>query len=54
MHCIGKQKNSRSGNKFEMFKSQWYVLRKVEGVKRIPAIYFMLIFAYKGFRKYIK
>lgn len=27
---------------------------KVGGVKRIPAIYFMLIFAYKGFRKYIK
>ena len=53
MHCIGKQKFSFV-NKFEMFKSQWYVLRKVEGVKRIPAIYFMLIFAYKGFRKYIK
>ena len=55
VHALYREaKNSRSGNKFEMFKSQWYVLRKVEGVKRIPAIYFMLIFAYKGFRKYIK
>ena len=55
VHALYREaKNSRSGNKFEMFKSQWYVLRKVEGVKRIPAIYFMLISAYKGFRKYIK
>lgn len=46
--------NSRSGNKWKMFAQQWFVLRKVEGVKWIPSIYFMLIFAYKGFMKYIK
>ena len=46
--------SSRSGNKWKMFAQQWFVLRKVEGVKWIPSIYFMLIFAYKGFMKYIK
>ncbi|EEY84553.1 glycosyltransferase family 2 protein [Parabacteroides distasonis] len=55
VHALYREaKNSRSGNKFEMFKKQWYVLRKVEEVKRIPAVYFMLIFACKGFCKYLK
>ena len=55
VHALYREaKNSRSGNKFEMFKKQWYILRKVEGVKRIPAAYFMFIFAYKGFLKYRK
>lgn len=55
VHALYREaKNSRSGNKLEMFKGQWYVLRTVEGVKRIPAFYFMLIFTYKGFCKYLK
>ena len=54
LEILRKGYKAYNTGKVEMFKSQWYVLRKVEGVKRIPAIYFMLIFAYKGFRKYIK
>lgn len=55
VHALYREaKNSRSGNKYNMFKSQWYVLRQVEGVKWIPAIYFTLIYAFKGFFKYLK
>lgn len=55
IHALYREvKNSRSGNKFKMFKSQWYVLRQIEGVKVTPAIYFIVIFSLKGFRKYLR
>lgn len=43
---------SRSANKLAMFRAQWHVLRQVEGVKFNPALYFMLVYAIKGLRKY--
>lgn len=55
VHALYREaRHTRSGNKFQMFRSQWYVLRKIEGVKKIPAIYFLCIFAVKGLLKYIK
>lgn len=55
VHALYREaKNSRSGNKLKMFRQQWYVLRQVEGVKKVPAIYFMLIFAVKGLFKFLK
>ena len=47
-------KSSRSSNKFAMIKNQWYVLRKIEGVKIPIASYFMAKFLFYGFRKYLK
>lgn len=49
-----EQKGSRSANKFDMIKKQWYVLRKIEGVKPIVATYFMTVFLIKGLLKYLK
>lgn len=46
--------HSRSGNKFLMLKQQWYVLRFVESVPKILTIYFLVLYAIKGFLKYIK
>lgn len=46
--------SSRSSNKFAMVRNQWFVLRKVEKVKIIPALYFMLIYLIQGFYKFIK
>ena len=55
VHAIYREsKNSRSGNKFAMIRKQWYILRQIEHVKRIPASYFMVIYLVKGFLKYIK
>lgn len=47
-------KGSRSSNKFAMIKNQWYVLRKIEGVKIPIAVYFMSKFLFYGFSKYLK
>lgn len=49
-----EQKSSRSSNKFEMIKSQWEILRNVEGVKPFLASYFLMKFIFLGFLKYIK
>lgn len=55
IHAVYREaKNSRSGNKIKMIKQQWYILRGIEKVKRIPAAYFMSIFLMKGFLKYLK
>lgn len=55
IHAVYREaKNSRSGNKVKMIKQQWYILRVIEKVKKIPAIYFMSIFLIKGFLKYLK
>ncbi len=55
IHAVYREaKNSRSGNKVKMIKQQWYILRRVEKVKKVPAIYFMSIFLLKGFLKYLK
>ena len=55
IHAVYREaKNSRSGDKKKMVKQQWYVLRTIEKVKWIPAIYFMSIFLIKGFLKYLR
>lgn len=55
IHAIYREsKNSRSGDKWDMIRKQWYVLRMVENVKKVPAIYFMSTFLVKGFLKFLK
>lgn len=55
IHALYREaKQSRSANKYRMFKSQWLVLREIEGVKMIPAVYFMIVFSFKGFLKYLR
>lgn len=54
VHAVYREaKQSRSGNKFKMFREQWYILRDVERVKFFPALYFLAIYAVRGFAKYI-
>lgn len=55
VHALYREaKNTRSSNKLSMFKKQWKVLREIEGVKIIPAIYFILIYSFRGLVKYLK
>jgi len=49
-----EQKNSRSSNKIRMIIYQWIILRQIEGVKVIPALYFMLTYIIQAIYKYIK
>ncbi len=49
-----EQSTSRSSNKLNMIKNQWFVLRSIEGVKPIIATYFMTIFFTKGLLKFLK
>lgn len=49
-----EQDKSRSSNKLEMIKSQWRILREIEGVKPIIAFYFMIKYVFYGLLKYIK
>lgn len=46
--------SSRSSNKFAMVRNQWFVLREVEKVKKLPALYFILIYMIQGLFKFIK
>ena len=55
VHALYREsKKSRSSDKLKMFVNQWDVLRDVEGVKLVPAIYFICIYAIKGLIKYLK
>lgn len=45
---------SRSGNKLDMIRKQWFVLRKIEKAKWVPSVYFMTMYLIKGVSKYIK
>lgn len=47
-------RHSRSSNKIRMIRKQWYVLRHVEKVKRIPSLYFMAAYLIQGTLKYMK
>ncbi len=49
-----ESRHSRSSNKLNMIRKQWYVLRRVEKVKRIPSLYFMAAYLLKGTIKYMK
>lgn len=48
------QQKSRSSNKFKMIKNQWFVLRQIEGVKPLIAVFFMIPFIFNGILKYLK
>lgn len=55
VHALYRQSNSTlSADKLVMFKRQWYVLRKVEKLRLLSAIYFIFTYSFKGFLKYIK
>lgn len=55
VHALYRQaKNTVSGNKFIMFKRQWYVLRNIEKVGIFSACCYVAIYACKGYLKYIK
>ena len=45
--------DSRSSDKLAMVRNHWFVLRSVEGVGVLPALYFTLRHLVKGVRKYI-
>lgn len=55
VHALYREmKNSRSSDKYNMLKKHWYILRKIEEVKIVPAVYFIIIYTFKGFVKYLK
>lgn len=55
VHALYRESsNSRSSNKLAMFKNQWKILRNIEKVKKIPALYFMTLYTFRGFVKYLR
>ena len=46
--------NSRSAQKLEMAKRQWKVLRDIEKLPLIKALYYFCHYAIKGLLKFIK
>lgn len=44
--------NSHSRNKKKLLKPQWYFYRQVEKLPFFSALYYMIIWAYYGFKKY--
>jgi glycosyltransferase involved in cell wall biosynthesis len=44
--------NSHSRNKKKLLKPQWYFYRHVENLSFITSIYLMIVWAYRGFKKY--
>ena len=54
VHAVYREaKQSRSSNKFKMFKERWYILRDIEKVSFIPAVYYLTIYAFRGLAKYL-
>jgi teichuronic acid biosynthesis glycosyltransferase TuaG len=55
VHALYREaRNTRSSNKLKMFRQQWHVLRSVEGVKKVPAVYFLFTYAVRGLLKFLK
>ncbi len=55
IHALYREsKNSRSGNKWEMIRARWFLLRKVEKVNGLFSLYLMMSFLFKGYLKYLK
>jgi len=46
------RKDSHSRNKKKLLKPQWYFYRKVEKISFLGSLYYMIIWAYRGMRKY--
>lgn len=54
VHAVYREaKQSRSSNKFKMFKERWYILRDIEKVSFVPAVYYLTIYAFRGLAKYL-
>ena len=54
VHAVYREaKQSRSSNKFKMFKERWYILRDIEKVSFISAVYYLTIYAFRGLAKYL-
>lgn len=54
VHAVYREaKQSRSSNKFKMFKERWYILREIEKVSFVPAVYYLTIYAFRGLAKYL-
>lgn len=47
-------KNSRSANKFDMFKGYWNVIRNHQHIPFLPACRDMITYTIQGFSKYLK
>lgn len=55
VHALYREaRGTRSSNKLQMFRQQWHVLRTVEGVKKVPAFYFLCTYAVRGLLKFLK
>lgn len=55
VHALYREASeSRSGNKFRMAREQWRILRRIEKVNFLSALYCILFYSVKGFMKYIK
>ena len=49
-----EMKDSRSSNKFYMFKGYWDVIRNHHRIGLLQCCYYMMTYSIKGFLKYIK
>lgn len=47
-------KNSRSANKFKMFKGYWNVIYNHQHIPFVKCCYYMITYTLKGFAKYLK
>lgn len=55
IHALYREsKNSRSSNKIKMIKGQWYILRQIEKINIFRSFFFLIIYLWKGYKKYIK
>lgn len=55
IHALYREhRKSRSANKWSMIRNQWFVLRKVEGIKPFLASYFMMKYLVHGIIKFAK
>lgn len=55
VHALYREsRNSRSGNKVKMIKEQWYVLRKIEKINVLQAIFCLIYYLFRGLFKYMK
>ncbi|KAA6340152.1 putative teichuronic acid biosynthesis glycosyltransferase TuaG [termite gut metagenome] len=55
IHALYREsKRSRSSNKMKMIRGQWLILRKIEKIHFLIAIYCLIIYGLKGFLKYVK
>ena len=44
--------NSHSRNKKKLLKPQWYFYRHVENLSLVTSVYLMIVWGYRGFKKY--